>query len=484
MDEKVLFLAHRWELLEQAADKIMAVTGIHSGFEKAEMSNLDGLFPVTVGSVQTLCRKSRLEQFPRDYFQTVIVDEAHHAVSDSYQTVLDHFGDAKVLGMTASADRSDKRSLGEYFDSCAYEYSMRRAIKDGWLCPIKAKMIPLELDLKGVKMSQGDYSLGDTAHALEPFLDQIAYEMSKVCMDRKTVVFLPLVKISQEFRDILESYGFSAAEVNGGSPDREEILADFDEGKYNVLCNSMLLTEGWDCPSVDCVVVLRPTKSRSLYQQMVGRGTRLFPGKEDLLLLDFLWLTEEHDLCRPASLSDKDQGTRDKISEKVKDAEDGVDIFGVEDEAEKEAMDEAAEERESSLAKRLSMIARSKRSGRSVDPIQFAFSIAAEDLAYYEPEFAWQKGPATDKQLAFLENRGIDAGVVENMGMASLLIDRLIKRQDEGLSTPKQIRLLERYGFKHVGTWSFDAASSMISRISGCGWAVPRGVVPRMYVPA
>ena len=102
------------------------------------------------------------------------------------------------------------------------------------------------------------------------------------------MVFLPLIKTSQKFRDLLNSHGFRAAEVNGQSTDRKEVLADFDAGKYNVLCNSMLLTEGWDCPSVDCVVVLRPTKVRSLYSQMVGRGTRLSPGKSDLLLLDFL----------------------------------------------------------------------------------------------------------------------------------------------------------------------------------------------------
>ncbi len=127
-------------------------------------------------------------------------------------------------------------------------------------------------------------------------------EMQHYCMDRKTVVFLPLIKTSQKFTDILNAHGFRAAEVNGQSEDRDQVLKDFDEGKYNVLCNSMLLTEGWDCPSVDCVIILRPTKVRSLYSQMVGRGTRLYPGKKELLLIDFLWLTEKHELCHPANL--------------------------------------------------------------------------------------------------------------------------------------------------------------------------------------
>ena len=816
----MLFVAHRGELLDQAMDKIKSFAGIDCALEKAESTSVGSFFPVTVGSMQTLCRMNRLERFPRDHFGTIIVDEAHHVLSDSYQTMMDYFSGAKVLGMTATADRSDKKSLSGFFDSCAYEYSMRKAIADGWLCPIKAQMVPLELDLKSVKMSQGDYSLGDTAHALEPYLEQIVEQMARYCADRKTVVFLPLVRISQEFTAILNRCGFKAAEVNGNSPDRSEILADFDSGYYNVLCNSMLLTEGWDCPSVDCVVVLRPTKSRGLYCldeqtevltedgwsgfndiylgqkcaafdketgrikyvpvqyalqrklepdeyfvsakgpsvdirvtnrhrmlydskkrtgwkfkeageladiksgaylpvsgygdfpgvpltdaeltfigwvmtdgyinkcngaihisqsshhkdycreietcikecgfkfsrriekrsgvkwhqngknivwtiskgkprgrdkhlsgwgrleqwlskdlspalfdmtdrqfsvmleainhgdghknewvsyhiskgnkqfierlqimaiqrgyrasvsaekrshvrksdlwtlhikkqdfltvgdrsgehtqwvkephtdekcwciqnelgtlitrrngkvaivgncQMVGRGTRLYPGKEDLLVLDFLWLTEEHDLCRPSSLSDKEDKIRRKLDEKVKDAGSEVDIFGVEDEAEKEVMDEEAAERESTLAQRLAMV--QGRKGRSVDPIQYAFSIAAEDLANYEPEFAWQKGPASVKQLNALAKWGIEPSAVENFGMASLLLDRLIKRKNEGLSTPKQIRLLERYGFRHVGIWSFDAASNMITRISKSGWSVPRGVVPREYVP-
>ena len=153
LGEKVLFIAHRWELLKQAADKIKQVTGLDSGFEKAEMTSVGSMFPITVGSVQTLCRRSRLEKYDPGHFGTIIVDEAHHSVSGSFQEVLSYFEGAKVLGMTASIDRSDKRSLSEFFDSVAYSYSMRSAVKEGFLCPIKAKMIPLELDLKGVKMT-------------------------------------------------------------------------------------------------------------------------------------------------------------------------------------------------------------------------------------------------------------------------------------------------------------------------------------------
>ncbi len=289
-DGRVLILAHREELLQQASDKLMMVTGIRTVTEKASSSALGSDLPVTVGSVQTLCGPTRLKRFPKDYYSHIVVDEAHHVLADSYMRVLEHFPDAKVLGCTATPDRADRKNLGQFFDNLAYEYTLVQAIQDGYLCPIKAQMIPLRLDLQSVKISAGDYNAGDIGHALEPFLGQIATEMFATCHGRKTVVFLPLISTSQKFCAMLNQLGLHAAEVNGESSDRAEILADFENGRYDVLCNSMLLTEGWDCPAVDCIVVLRPTKIRSLYQQMVGRGLRPYPGKDHLLLLDFLWM--------------------------------------------------------------------------------------------------------------------------------------------------------------------------------------------------
>ena len=218
--DRVLILAHRGELLEQAADKIGKATGLVCATEKAEESCLGSWYRVTVGSVQTLMRPQRLQRFDPHYFDTIIIDEAHHAVSDSYGRILEHFGDARVLGVTATPDRGDMRNLGAVFDSLAYEYTLPKAIREGYLSPIKALTIPLKLDISGVGMQSGDFKASDIGTALDPYLYQIAEEMAKTCMDRKTVVFLPLVKTSQKFRDILNGYGFRAAEVNGESPDR------------------------------------------------------------------------------------------------------------------------------------------------------------------------------------------------------------------------------------------------------------------------
>lgn len=475
--ERVLILAHRGELLEQAADKIHKACNLNCAVEKAEETSLGSFWRITVGSVQTLMRESRLARFLPDYFDTIIIDEAHHAISDSYQRILQHFSGAKVLGVTATPDRGDMKNLGQVFDSLAYEYTLPRAIREGYLCPIKALTIPLNLDLTGVSVQAGDFRAADLDTALDPYLYQIADEMLRNCADRKTVVFLPLVKTSQKFRDILNQRGFHAAEVNGNSDDRAEILRDFDDGKYNVLCNSMLLTEGWDCPSVDCVIVLRPTKVRGLYCQMVGRGTRLSPGKKDLLLLDFLWHTQRHELCRPAHLICESDEVAQKMTANLAESGCAMDIT----EAEVQAESDVVAQREEALAKQLSEMRKRKRA--LVDPLQFEMSIQAQDLSGYVPSFGWEMSPPSQKQLDALEKYGIYPNEIENAGKAQLLLERLNKRRMDGLSTPKQIRLLENKGFLHVGEWTFQQASNMITRIAANGWRVPGSVIPVEYTP-
>lgn len=476
--KRVLILAHRGELLEQASDKLRKATGLESAVEKAEQTCLDSWFRVVVGSVQTLMREKRLANFDNNYFDTIIIDEAHHAISDSYRKILDYFSQAQVLGVTATPDRGDMKNLGQVFDSLAYEYTLPKAIKEGYLSPIKAVTIPLKLDLSGVATQAGDFKASDIDTALDPYLYSIADEMQKYCKDRKTVVFLPLVKTSQKFRDILISKGFKAAEVNGESHDRAEILANFDKGKYNVLCNSMLLTEGWDCPSVDCVVVLRPTKVRGLYCQMVGRGTRLCEGKTELLLLDFLWHTERHELCRPAHLICENEEVAKKMTENMSEkAGFEVDI----EEAEQQASEDVVAQREEALAKVLSEMKTRKK--KLVDPLQYEMSIQAEDLSSYVPAFGWEMSPPSDKQKQKLEKLGIFPDEIDNAGKAQMILDRLAKRRNEGLTTPKQIRMLESKGFQHVGSWQFEDAKNLIARIAANNWRVPYDISPKDYNP-
>lgn len=477
---RVLIMAHRGELLDQAADKIFKATGLRSSVEKAERSCLGEWFRVVVGSVQTLMHERRLKQFPEDYFDVIIVDEAHHCVSPSYQTVLQYFGGSKVLGVTATPDRADMKNLGSYFESLAYEYTMPEAIRSGYLVPIKALTVPLKIDISMVGISAGDFKVGDIGTALDPYLYQIADEMEKYCMDRKTIVFLPLIATSQKFMAILNEHGFVAAEVNGNSEDRAQILQDFEDGKYNVLCNSMLLTEGYDCPAVDCIIVLRPTKSRPLYAQMVGRGTRLSPetGKDHLLLIDFLWITERHELCHPASLICEDP---DVALRMTKDLEQAVGEAQDIEAAEKRATEEVIAEREEALAAELA--AQRRKKSRLVDPLQYAMSINAADLVNYVPAFGWASQDPSQDQRERLEKLGIRADNVKSQGEADMLLDKLSERKAQGLATPKQIKQLEMRGFQDVGTWSFEQARKLIDRIAANGWKTPRTINPREYVP-
>lgn len=442
---KTLILAHRDELIEQARDKYQSMYGDQPGKIKASETNIKD---ITVGSVQTMCQ--------RDYtglFDTVIVDEAHHAISPSYQSVLNQFPEAKVLGVTATPDRGDKKSLARYFDGIAYEYKLKTAVAEGYLSPIVAKTIPLEIDMSDVKISVGDFEVGSIAETLEPYLPKIADAIRLNASGRKTVVFCPLISIAQELAGMIPG----AREVNGGSTDRKETLGWFDKsGPGSVLCNAMLLTEGWDCPSCDCVVVLRPTKIRSLYCQMIGRGTRLYPGKENLLILDFLWLTQKHNLCKPASLVSDNEEDIETVVKKSKDEE--IDLFG--------AVNDAEEARRNALAEQLRR--QTHKKSKLINPLEMFSILDDVGLADYEPTFKWEEADATERQIKALENFGIDAEGISK-GYACQLMDRLIGRASNGMATVKQIRALRRFGYDPID-WTFEQASKKMNALAAVGW--------------
>lgn len=461
---RVLILAHRDELIRQAAEKLANATGLGCAVEKAGETAIDSLYMIAVGSVQTLARQKRREAFPADYFDTIIVDEAHHALSETYQRVLNHWPAARVLGVTATPDRGDKKNLGQYFEDMAFEYALRDAIDDEFLSRISAQTIPLDIDLTNVRTTAGDYNDKDLGTALDPYLDQIADHMAEVCKDRKTLVFLPLIATSEKMVAFLRARSLYAQHIDGTSKDRAEILRDFRTGRYPVLCNSMLLTEGYDEPSIDCIVCLRPTKIRSLYAQIVGRGTRPYPGKSELLILDFLWHTARHDLCHPCSLIAETEEVASKMQESQDEAGGPMDL----EELELDAKDSARKDREEALAKQLNENRRKKR--KTIDPISFALSLHADDLLDYEPAFRWESHPASDKQLSTLARFGFDAENIPNKGYASRLLDKVIKRSKQNMASPKQVKLLEKYGHTAASDYSFQEAKITIDKIAANGW--------------
>lgn len=268
---RVLILAHRGELLTQAIDKLRAATGIEAGLEKAEETSAVGFddlpYTVVVGSVQSMKSQKRLARFAKDEFSLIVIDECHHALTGTYRAVIDHFPEARLLGVTATPDRGDLRDLSEVFQTIAYEYSIVDAIKGGYLSPVYVQTVPLRIDLSGVSVQSGDFQAASLGSAIDPYLRQICREIKERCHDRKTIVFTPLIATSRKMLSLFGEEGVeNVREVNGESPDRAETLSWFANApKGCVLLNSMLLTEGYDEPSVDCIVVLRATKVRALF---------------------------------------------------------------------------------------------------------------------------------------------------------------------------------------------------------------------------
>ena len=475
--KRVLIIAHREELLEQAANKIKAITGYNCVYEKAKSTCIGSRCKIVLGSIQTISKKNRLSKFKKDYFDLIVVDEAHHCTSATYQNVLKYFDNAYVLGVTATPDRSDKKMLSSYFNSEAYEYNIRDGIQNKYLCPIKAKTIPLVIDISDVKISSGDFSLSDADRAIEPYLEEVANVIATEYADKKIVIFLPLVNTSIKMCEILQSKGVSAVEINGKSPDRAQKFKDYAEGKYSVLCNAMLATEGWDCPAVDCIVILRPTKVRSFYVQMVGRGTRPYKDKNNLLLLDFLWLSQKHKLCRPSSLFSKTEEQFQLMQKNIHKTTEPLDLVTLADDVEMTIN----KNREEALAKQLAKMR--GRKARLIDPLQFFVSGDFNDLLNYEPIFEWEKSKPTENQLRMLERNGFDTSVVTTRGLASKIIEAIITRVRLNLSTPKQIRCLENYGFEHVAKWTFKEANYVLNKISNNDWCVPSYITPATYKP-
>jgi ATP-dependent helicase IRC3 len=294
-----LVLAHRDELLAQATDKIRQIDpGARLGLVKAEANEVEA--PVVVASMQTLARESRLARLPRR-FETVVVDEAHHATADSYRRVLDWVdGSPLVLGVTATPERADSASLGEVWDEVVYSRSLLEMIRAGYLVDLRGLRVRLDVDFSRLRVSHGDFVDTEAAAALTA-ADAPAHACATYlehAPGRKALLFTPTVELAHLMAAAFREGGIAAEAVDGSLPldERRAILGRLHSGETQVVANCAVLTEGFDEPSVDCVIIARPTRSRILYVQMIGRGTRTFPNKRDCLVVDLVGATERFDL--------------------------------------------------------------------------------------------------------------------------------------------------------------------------------------------
>ena len=348
---RVLYLAHRTELIEQAAARLRDVMpGQRVGIVKA--SRNETMAPHVVASVQTLAQESRRAQLFG--VGMIVVDECHHGAADTYVGVLRHFGalgdegyreyataGAVALGVTATMVRGDDRALGEVWQDVVYTRSIADMIAAGWLVrPRGLRVRVADLDLRGVRKLAGDYSGKQLGAALEDSLapEAVAKAMSEHArLDdgsvRPTILFAPLVSTAELFRDALRDAGFTAEVVSAGTPpaERAEVLTAFRRREVQVLCNAMLFTEGTDLPLASCVVIARPTLNPGLYVQMVGRVLRPDIGKDDALVLDVVGASTKHRLAAPVELFGT-EGIQGLEDEEPIGQEDGDESAGVDDE--------------------------------------------------------------------------------------------------------------------------------------------------------
>lgn len=305
-----LVLAHREELVQQAADKFLIDDPeLRVGITQAgrnEVVDKD----VIVGSVQTLKNLKRLRQLPK--IDVVIIDEAHHAAANSYRKILDALGCFSpggpwVLGVSATLERNDKKRLADIFQNVAYQVDILDLVEAGHLAEPRAKQIDIEgFDLSATHVVAGDLVSEDLAKALEKAgaYGAIAEAYQQYARDRPGIVFCPNIATAEKMSTVLNQWGFKAECITSRTDkdERRDIIDRYQRQDTQILTNCGVLTEGFDAPHTSCIVP-KPTMSRIQYSQMVGRGTRLYPGKEDCLVLDLAGVTGRHKLCTPADLT-------------------------------------------------------------------------------------------------------------------------------------------------------------------------------------
>lgn len=477
-----LVLAHRIELIDQAAARLTA-TGVFCEVESGDRraSRLGATLGVqaVVATVQTM-RGRRLGQWPQDSFSLIVIDEAHRATAQLYRDVLDWFPDAKVLGVTATPDRGDGVAVGEVFTAGAvFEHGIRDGIMGGFLCDIRAKTIDLDrVTIDGVRTSRQEHGrdlrTDDLAKAMagEECMHAIAAPLSREAGDRSTLVFMPSVELTHELARVLAGYvgADKVRSLDGSSDpdDRKAAIDAYQRGEVQYLVNCALFTEGFDAPRTSCVAVARPTKSRALYTQMVGRGTRLFPGKTDLLVLDFFPANTRHDLAKIVDVFDGEP--LDPQAEKIRDdlVKSGETVLKATEEAKRlarEAEEKRAREREKAdLAIRATYEARE----RQLWTVASACGITSADYA---------APPMREDQRLRMEALRIEIDSRETVRTASAKILAVTRRRREGLCTLKQAKVLARAGLNPDLT--FDAARDALDALSQNRWRVTPDMAAR-----
>ncbi len=502
---KVLVLAHREELIWQAKDKIEKTTGLKCAVEMANWTidpTCTDLFheaKVIISTVQSqISGKSvaRMKKFNPMEFSAIIIDEVHHAVSTSYRKVIDHYKqnpELRFLGVTATPDRGDKKPLGILFHSVAFDYEILDAINDGWLVPIEQQLVTIHgLDFSKVRVTAGELNGADLIRIMEEekTMQGVASASVEIIGDKKTIVFTAGVRQAEVLSEIFNRHkpGMSTW-ICGKTPKevRRETLGNFAEGKVQVVCNCGILTEGFDDPSVEVIIMARPTMSRSLYSQMIGRATRALPGivdqwelpeerkssileskKPSCLVVDFVGNSGRHKLVTSADILGGDKIPEEVITKAIEEAKKSgkpKNVMTLLTDAQADIERKKEEQRQLQIqleaARKARVVAQAEYSQKQVDPF-------GRYNVKMRPPSEWEKRnlkPLSDPQKNVLRKAGVDPEKV-SVSSAKELIGKIC-------STPSdpQKRTLVKYGYST--DCSRKKASEIIGELVANGWRRP-----------
>jgi superfamily II DNA or RNA helicase len=439
-ESRVLFLANRNELCIQPLAVFASQLGFVPALEKAEVTAPLSA-RVVIGSVQTLSRQKRLERFDPGHFTHIIADECHYSIAPSWKRIFDYFSGAKRLGITATPFRADAKPLTPIFQAEAFRLNLFDLVDQGFLVnPDNVFKLSSAISLAQVRLkktSEGtDYDLEDASQAIAPYFTEIAQELKTKHANRHILAFLPLVATSQRFVSICQQAGINAVHVDGEDPERDAKVRAFKDGTVSLLANASLLSTGIDIPICDATLCLRPTRSTTLYQQIVGRSTRVLPGviddcrssderlaaikasaKPDSVILDPMWLSDDHALVTPSFL------IADTLEEAVQIQTRTKQSYSL-------RTLQAQIQAEEAIRRRLEAAARF-RTGR-LDYKYFAAETGEHKLFNYEPIFPKERRVPTPFSLALIAKAGIETSNVTSQGLADQILLAIGRRRFQG----------------------------------------------------
>ena len=465
-NKNVLVLAHREELLFQAAEKMERFNSIPFSMIKSGY-DVDMSKHYFVASVQSLCKEDRLKKFPKDFWSLIICDEAHHLTAKTYQDILNYFENYKLLGVTATERKSEAKKFASMFDTKAYEYDIRQMITEGYGSKIIARNANISVDLTNVRVVSGDFCVNELDREVSKKFDTIAnYINNELKYRRSILIFTPRVESAIALAENLQKKGMSAAAISGQSKDRADKILHFKNGDIRILVNAILLSEGTDIPQIDCIINLRPTLSTIFYNQVIGRGLRLAPKKENCLVVDCLWNTSK-DVLHPANIFAKEESVCRMMKDfLVSNVNRSFDMMVLE-----KYFDFACHFKEMESARLLTFNNLTKKGLK--DYRIFAFIFNHSELLQYEPIYGWEMLPPTQKQVEFIEKSGISSSNLTK-GLASKIIDVIIKRIEKKQCTVKQVFFMSSKGiFDKAPEITFDVAREIMDSATKNYWRIP-----------